>query len=159
MLQKGNDNLKQCRECNNIVALEYFFKQKDGKYGRQGSCKLCINKRRGPSRAEYYLKNREKILQRMAEYQKNNADKIKEKDRWKHLKRTYGLTKEAYESRHKAQNGKCAICAIKDIKVVDHDHKTNKVRGLLCFGCNRDLAILDNPKLLLAARKYKDESN
>jgi len=36
----------------------------------------------------------------------------------------------------------CAICkkprsAFKKNLSVDHDHKTNKIRGLLCFRCNK----------------------
>ncbi len=38
------------------------------------------------------------------------------------------------------QNGKCAVCLNSFVGRtihVDHDHKTHKVRGLLCFVCNR----------------------
>lgn len=61
---------------------------------------------------------------------------------WEHL-----TLKEAEVERQKlsdAQNGKCAICG-KDEKEftkrlsVDHNHRTKKVRGLLCFRCNKFL--------------------
>jgi len=37
---------------------------------------------------------------------------------------------------------KCAICkkprsAFKNSLSIDHNHKTNKIRGLLCFRCNK----------------------
>lgn len=34
------------------------------------------------------------------------------------------------------QDGMCAICGIAEYDVVDHDHQTGLVRGLLCAGCN-----------------------
>jgi len=38
---------------------------------------------------------------------------------------------------------------------VDHDHKTKKVRGLLCFGCNTGIGCLrDNPSRLRSAADY-----
>jgi len=56
--------------------------------------------------------------------------------------RRYGLTPEEFLARLKRQNGKCAICPAplkprgKDGAHVDHDHETQKVRGLLCRNCN-----------------------
>ena len=57
------------------------------------------------------------------------------------LKR-YGLTPQDYMKRLKAQGGVCAICGNppKTQRLsVDHDHKSKRVRGLLCFRCNRYL--------------------
>lgn len=50
-----------------------------------------------------------------------------------------GITLEEYNNLVKIQNGKCAIClkSEKNKKLaIDHDHKTGKIRGLLCFRCN-----------------------
>ena len=62
------------------------------------------------------------------------------------------------------QNFVCAICGksnfpMKSISsgclVVDHNHKTNKVRGLLCHNCNRALGLLqDNTETLENAINY-----
>lgn len=49
------------------------------------------------------------------------------------------LTVTEYDSLLKKQNGVCAICGKPPKKTrlaVDHDHKTGRVRGLLCFFCN-----------------------
>ena len=59
------------------------------------------------------------------------------------------------------QNGKC-ICgrdnSTNKISIylhVDHDHETGKVRGLLCFSCNRILgASQDNPEILKILIEY-----
>lgn len=58
------------------------------------------------------------------------------------------LTVEQYQKLFEAQNGCCAICGRHQREfgirlAVDHDHKTNKIRGLLCTGCNLDLGFYE----------------
>jgi len=49
----------------------------------------------------------------------------------------------------------CTICGSRERLVVDHDHKKNKIRGLLCNHCNRGLGhFRDDPDLLEFARIY-----
>ena len=49
----------------------------------------------------------------------------------------------------------CVICGSKEPLVVDHDHKTGKVRGMLCNHCNRGLGhFRDDPLLLEFAAEY-----
>ena len=60
------------------------------------------------------------------------------------LKSKYGITHEDYARMLEDQNGLCGICARTEILshktlAVDHDHKTGRVRGLLCHMCNRSL--------------------
>lgn len=62
-----------------------------------------------------------------------NKDRIKNKD----LLRKYGITLEEYRILSEVQNHKCAICKVEVSSLcVDHNHKTGKVRGLLCHACN-----------------------
>ncbi len=58
-----------------------------------------------------------------------------------------------------AQQGLCACCHnLMTRPVVEHDHKTNKVRGLTCNGCNRGLGFFDdNPAKLRAAAEYLEK--
>lgn len=52
------------------------------------------------------------------------------------------ITVEQYEKLLRAQNGVCAGCLRppkKNRLNLDHDHKTRRVRGLLCFRCNYGL--------------------
>ena len=49
----------------------------------------------------------------------------------------------------------CVICGANEKLVVDHDHKTGKIRGLLCNHCNRGLGhFRDDPMLLEFATQY-----
>jgi hypothetical protein len=49
----------------------------------------------------------------------------------------------------------CVICGNEEKLVVDHDHQTGKVRGLLCNHCNRGLGhFKDDPMLLEFAAQY-----
>lgn len=68
------------------------------------------------------------------------------------VKKVYDFTAEDYQALLAWQRGRCYICQqVPRTKrlAVDHDHRTNEVRGLLCandeWGCNRTLArVLNN---------------
>jgi hypothetical protein len=71
----------------------------------------------------------------------------------------YGITLDDYQRMHARQQGECAICERHETSVgplvVDHDHDSGKVRGLLCHSCNRGLGqFKDDPELLRAASAY-----
>src|SRR5574341_847409 len=70
-----------------------------------------------------------------------------------HLKADHGLTIEQFNLLVAAQGGKCAICGVTPSKrlVVDHDHSTRKVRGLLCDNCNLMLGQARDSRSVLAA--------
>ena len=73
------------------------------------------------------------------------------------LMRRYGLTPIQYD--RMAKDG-CQICGTKSCGTgrrlaVDHNHKTGKVRGVLCTSCNNGLGRFDDrPDLLLSAVEY-----
>ena len=55
----------------------------------------------------------------------------------------------------KRSTHECVICGANEPLVVDHDHTTGKVRGMLCNHCNRGLGhFRDDPILLEFARVY-----
>ena len=83
---------------------------------------------------------------RAAAKERLGADGWKRRSKQYNLKK-YGLTVEMYDAMHIAQDGKCAICGgppgtIKGFHV-DHNHLTNKVRGLLCHICNQGMMAVD----------------
>ena len=60
----------------------------------------------------------------------------------------------------RASTTECVICGSNDPLVVDHDHQTQKVRGLLCNHCNMGLGhFRDSPMLLEFAAQYLYASN
>jgi hypothetical protein len=55
----------------------------------------------------------------------------------------------------KEETKECVICGSQEKLVVDHDHKANKIRGMLCNHCNRGLGhFRDDPMLLEFAAQY-----
>ena len=76
------------------------------------------------------------------------------------LRRYYGLTSNEYEALVVAQNGQCAICGETPRKAkirmlqVDHNHLTEKPRGLLCQQCNQALHAVERAEWLQAALIY-----
>lgn len=62
------------------------------------------------------------------------------------------------------QDGKCAICGQSEQElrrklVLDHDHKTGKIRGLLCPRCNSMLGFAgDNPHIMASGIEYLEHT-
>lgn len=83
--------------------------------------------------------------------------------------RTHGLTPKRLAEMSEAQGFGCAICH-KPLPIetaykrsatwqkfyIDHDHKTGRVRGILCARCNGLLAGLDDEEFRAAAQVYLD---
>ena len=94
----------------------------------------------------------------LAEHHRRAYRKTRRND---HLIKTFGITESQYEAMVVAQKGKCAIFACTQIDLpekrlaVDHDHKTGKIRALLCDCCNRGIGFFnDNPAQLRTAADY-----
>lgn len=101
----------------------------------------------------YYEKNKERIKTQQAEYRARNKAKIREqqaayrasahpKIRARRRRTKYGICEDVVQSLLEAQGGACAIChrpldfeGYRQVHV-DHCHSSNKVRGVLCRGCN-----------------------
>ena len=70
----------------------------------------------------------------------------------------YGLAYPQYKQLLDANNGMCFICQKRKSSVVDHDHQTGRVRGLLCWHCNTALHLVENPEALARALEYLSDS-
>jgi len=142
---------KKCCKCGEIKPFSEFHKNSRNKDGKCPRCKTCI---RGQNSA------RNKYI-----WQKKKSDPDFERKRRDYvLNYNYGISLEFYEIMLRDQNGICAICGAKTAYpyfmkqknfFVDHDHKTGKVRGLLCYNCNKLLGMVkDDTELLEKHIKY-----
>lgn len=137
---KLSDTFK-CTCCKQIKENREFCRKKDARRIRRfaSKCKECDRKR-----VEKYAKTR--VFKKLAKQQQ--------------LKYKFSLSIERWNKMLEEQNYSCAICetAQKDLNktlCVDHDHKTGKVRGLLCHNCNVALgSFRDNSKILVRAIEY-----
>jgi hypothetical protein len=100
-----------------------------------------------------YASNRESAKAKIKAYRATPAGKrVRKREA---LKRLYGITLEQYEAMVQEQGGRCAICDQRRPLVVDHCHYTNRVRGLLCSGCNMTIGRLgDTAEALMKVIKY-----
>lgn len=118
----------RCKESKDLDKFENHSTAKDGKRNQCSACRYAIRLDRDPN---YRNKQREWNLGR------------------------YGITVAEYDSMLSKQNKKCAVCKDESKLVIDHDHKTKKVRGLLCHHCNTMLGLAkDSPQILQGAIHY-----
>jgi len=125
--------IKRCTNCRIKKDLGEFYKSKSNQDNLHPICKECYK--------EIY-KKRYKLPEVKEKYKKYNRTSILKK---------HNLTIKEYEEMLKQQYDKCAICGKPETikqrgKIqalsIDHDHKTGKVRGLLCSRCNVLLGFL-----------------
>jgi len=136
--------MKKCIKCQQIKSNEEFYNNKKSKDGLHSYCKVC-----------------NKFLKTL--WANANPEKIKRIRRQQTLK-GYGLSFQDYENKLKAQKHGCEICGTRMQKnqhlSIDHNHKSGKVRGLLCRKCNSILGrvegYLERVKTSIAyLEKYK----
>ena len=115
---------------------------------------------------KYQKEWRESHKKYKKEWFQKNKGRYKQRARNDHLIKTYGITIEQYNELFIKQNGCCRICnrhqsEFKRSLAVDHDHKTNKIRGLLCHHCNRGLGdFFEDISIMESAITYiKETSN
>lgn len=140
--------LKICRKCLIEKDINLFYNSKKNKDGKFSSCKIC-----------------DKI--KYNNWRKNNPE-IRSKTRKREwLKKRYEMRIDEYDRMVKIQNNRCYICEHSPKKTddprtlnlqVDHCHKTNKIRKLLCHQCNRALGLLkEDPNIFLKCISYIQE--
>lgn len=143
--------MKRCGDCRRKKPISDFHVARSRHDGRQPWCKKCHNARARRWRRKnpgYHTKR----LARDPHYFRRSK-----------LRSLYGISLETYEEMLASQKAVCAICGEQEKRklqgrpaplVVDHDHMTKKVRGLLCHACNTALAHIERIAWAEKARSY-----
>lgn len=145
---------KRCKWCGKTKPLTDFYRHGQSKDGRRPECKACTAARR----KRWYAANRAGEIERVKAWQRENSERYAARlrdwralnrehkrlaDREGHLRRKFGITQAEYEQMLDAQGGGCGVCGDAprpgQALHVDHDHRTGRVRGLLCVNCNNGL--------------------
>jgi len=112
---------------------------------------------------EYYRTHKEEHKARGAQYFQRNKEKMRLFHRNYYLISKFGITLEDYENMFISQNGLCAICGLpptEDVLVVDHEHLSGNIRGLLCQKCNKAIGFFnDSTSILTNAIDYLNHSD
>ena len=155
-----NYNLKiqvTCPNCNQSRLARGDLVRKAIKQGKEFWCLPCRNKTRVHVPRKYTGTVEERKRQATKAWRDNNQEKVLNK----RYKERYGITYSEYKARLVSQNFKCLICGVdqKETKqkklVVDHNHSTIEIRGLLCHNCNCGLGhFVDNVEVLQKAITY-----
>ena len=127
--------LKTCRTCKQEKEIPLFDKNPTGVHGVRGTCRECRSSNK--KRTKRY-----------------------------NIRAKYGISLNEFMDMYESQDGCCAICN-KEIEIyatrdkayevanIDHCHKTNKIRALLCNHCNTGLGkFMDRADLLMKAVEY-----
>lgn len=148
--------MKRCPRCGETKELICFSRNRCAPDGRQTYCKPCCYAAGAPSRQrrrERLKTDPEYLAQEQAKRSAwGKARYRKGPDQyWASVLRTrYGLSVDDYESMLADQRGVCAACKECALEhgrkrlCVDHDHRTGRVRGLLCGRCNRAIGLFDD---------------
>lgn len=135
------------------ATLEFFHRNRSNKNGLNTYCKRCANKCVSVYQKEH--------LEQVHAYKLIWTHKNKDKTRNHYLKNRFGIDSGWYDAALAAQKGVCAICGKPETApdnkhggakrlAVDHNHKTGKVRGLLCMKCNHALGNFEENKTTMA---------
>jgi hypothetical protein len=123
---------KRCGKCGQEKSLDHFCRNRNSRDGRNYRCKICHNAA-----------------------VRETVKRLYGNSRHYHLKQRFGIGAAEVDEMIKAQGGLCPICQVRAAVHVDHDHKTGKVRAILCEPCNGGLGqFRDNPETIRRAIEY-----
>lgn len=168
----------ECGQCCRVFRVERGHREKAGAWPRY--CPECrVERDRASNRRKQYRWREANPEKWKATQDRANARRLANPDhrrdkREREVARLYGISIEEFRSLLESQGNACAICGFvppaRDESQrlprghasgrlhVDHDHKTRRVRGLLCGPCNTALgSFRDDPTILRVAIRYLEK--
>ena len=153
-----------CTRCGQLKPLNSFgIIHRRGRQEFEYHCKDCknaagrkhyaLNKKRRIEQTSKYRKDHPEVVRKsIKKWIENHKDKHSENVKKQNKKRA-GLDLSKFNELKEKQKGLCAICGLPEVDKVgrnrtkadlciDHNHNTNKIRGLLCGKCNKALGLL-----------------
>ena len=171
---------KKCSKCGEIKGVEKFSKNKNTKDGYTYFCKMCVRRyqerywaehpgKQKEAQDKWYSRHREQQKIKKRETYKRSPEYwslwLKNGGKDKVMLRKYNITADDRKKIFKSQLERCAICHTKDPAggkgngwVIDHNHITGRVRGILCNRCNVGIGFLkDDLSILRSAADYLEK--
>ena len=139
--------------------------------------RVMIDGVNGDARPKRYSFANTARLAHQGRYQKTAAGKATKRryqqspkgktiDRKTHVKRKFGISLEEYD-RLRSLATHCPICGVElanpdsrgsrpaNVKVLDHNHATGVIRGIICCNCNKVLGLMkDNTEAILKLAEW-----
>jgi hypothetical protein len=174
----ASPRLDYCRPCSNKRITEWRHKQRAAVLEARGpvvprtekSCKRCgIIKPFSefyPAKTSFSTYCKPCFVAIGMERRTRLGPQARAAEKLRYKAKRSGATADWFVAQMKEQNGLCAICKTAEIHpvrrgglprslAIDHDHKTGKPRGLLCFRCNTSVHLLDKYGLEWAAQAVR----
>jgi len=160
-----NSPIRKCKYCDKPAKINYWgIKRLHKGYYKTCGNKECLN----IQYQDIKVNNKKKYINRNINISCKHCGNIFLKEsfnqKWckecvpngkaREFMQRYNLNKKEYLDFINKNNGICLICNKNKGKVIDHCHKTKKVRGFICQHCNTALNLIENEQSLKRALKY-----
>lgn len=141
-----NEITKQCTKCREFKETNTtnFCTDKRSLDKLSSRCRFCCNLANSNSKRKYRQDisreaSRKRHQLQTKRWKELNSNQVRKSWKEWHLSSQYNLSIDKVSMMLEQQNYLCKICfsvLTMETKYVDHNHKTNQIRGLLCSNCN-----------------------
>lgn len=142
-----------CRGCGKEYPEEEFLRIKKGKPALRSKCRPCRAREGKEYRERIGPEGQREIKRRYYSVPGRRAREAR-----RHKYRQWGYDPDVVEGWVEAHGLYCDLCGQDRDLVVDHDHETLEIRGLLCSQCNCGLGNLrDDVEIMTKAINYLEQ--